>query len=61
MKKYKQSIGVVTKIKAEPFMAFNKWWVKVEYRSNGRILNTELMFKSIDSALKVNVGFEFDC
>ena len=53
--------GTVTEVLSEPFIQYNKWWVKVKYNCYGRISETELMFNSIASALKVDVGFEFDC
>lgn len=53
--------GTVTKVLSKPFFEYNKWWVKVEYNCYGRISKTELMFNSIDLALKVDIGFEFDC
>ena len=53
--------GTVTKVLSEPFIQYNKWWVKVEYNCYGRLSKTELMFTNIDSALKVDVGFTFDC
>lgn len=53
--------GEVTELLSKPFEKHNKWWVKVKYNCYGNISETELMFASIDSALKVDIGFKFDC
>jgi len=58
---YTPKTGEVKKVLSEPFIQYNKWWVKVEYDFYGRLSETELMFTNIDSALKVDVGFTFDC
>lgn len=53
--------GEVTEVLSKPIEKHNKWWVKVKYNCYGNISETELMFASIDSALKVDIGFKFDC
>jgi hypothetical protein len=53
--------GEVTEVLSKPIEKYNKWWVKVKYNCYGNISETELMFASIDSALKVDIGFKFDC
>lgn len=53
--------GTVTKILGEPFEAFTRWWVKVEYDAYGRLSETELMFSTKEKAESVTIGFKFDC
>lgn len=50
---------MVTKILSEPYLMFDKWFLKVEYSSYGVNGKTTLMFDSFEIANKINIGHEF--
>jgi len=51
--------AVVTEIKASPYKAYDKWWVKVEYDSWGAFGESAIMCNTYEEAAKIDVGYEF--
>lgn len=49
----------VTKILSEPYLMYDKWFLKVEYICYDVKSETTLMFDSIETANKINIGHEF--
>lgn len=49
----------VTKILSEPYHAYGKWFLKVEYTCYGVNSETTLMFDSIETANKIEICHEF--
>lgn len=50
--------AIILKILSNPYFAYNKWWVNVEYDSHGVEDKTNLMFNSKDEAESLEVGQE---
>ena len=51
---------VVTEVLDVPKKKYGRYFVHVEFNSYGRIGKTHLMFKSLEKAKGVAVGYEFD-
>lgn len=49
----------VTRVLSEPYEAYNKWWVLVEYDSWGRLAQTTVMCDTEEEAERVDVGYHF--
>jgi len=51
--------AVVTKVKSEPFFDYEYWWVKVDYDCWSVKSETQLMFKTLEEAMEIKVGYKF--
>lgn len=49
----------VKEIKAEPRLAYGRWWVDVKYICEGRLGETSIMCSTLEEAERVEVGYKF--
>ncbi len=50
---------VVTQILSDPYIAYDKWWVKVKYNSYGREDVSTIMADTIEEARLITIGTKF--
>lgn len=47
----------VVKVLGEPYYKHDKWWVKCEFNSHGRVFEQTIMFNDYKSVSKVKKGY----
>lgn len=49
----------VTEIVSSPYAQYGKWWVDVKADSWGTISKQTIMFKTLDDAKRLEIGYKF--